>query len=97
MFSNSLGLAQISSRFLYGRSRSTDAAIIGRGSLPVSATRPAKTDTQAAGPSARQVDTSRTCCKVIRAVTFTFTPARARRRNSPYEGSRRVLVIGIFT
>src|SRR5260221_9674704 len=45
--------------------------IMGTGSRPVSATRPANTDTFEAAPPCSALPTARTCSSVIIAVTFT--------------------------
>ena len=98
MLSSSRGLAQISSTFGYGRSSSTAAAMSGTGSRPVSAMRPAKTETQAGAPPASAAPTSRTWSSVSIAVTFTLTPARGERADQRRtDGSPRVLVTGILT
>ena len=80
-----------------GRVNSRAAAIIGTGSRPVSAMRPANTDTTVAAPPLTARHTSRTWASVIRAVTLSFTPDFDRRSMSGIEDSPRVFVIGIFT
>ena len=71
--------------------------MIGIGSRPVSAMRPANTETYAAAPGARHSITSSTCATVMSAVTLTFTPSATSRRRSGPMNSPPVLVTGIFT
>ena len=59
-FRTSRGLAQISSRCGCGARRSSASVMIGIGSRPVSAMRPANTETKPAGPSASQLAASST-------------------------------------
>ena len=97
-FRISRGLAQISSTCGYGASSSSAAAMIGIGSRPESAMRPAKTETKRAWPSGEPARGVSTCASVISAVTFTLTPSAEQplRRPAP-SCSRRVVVIGTFT
>ena len=48
--------------------------MIGMGSRPVSAIRPANTETNAGGPPASVATVRSTCATVISAVTLSFTP-----------------------
>ena len=73
------------------------SAMRGTGSTPVSAMRPAKTETIAGVSGSSALTTSRTCCSVRMAVMFSFTPAFERRSISGIDDSFFVFVIGIFT
>ena len=96
-FSSSRGLAQISSAWGRACNSSTARFISGTGSRPVSAIRPAKTETNAPTSSARLSTTRATCSSVRIAVTFSFTPAAESRRTRESLGSPRVFVTGTFT
>ena len=73
--------------------------MIGIGSRPVSAIRPAKTETKPAGPSASQLaDLLDLRRAVISAVTFTLTPSAGERsRDARPIGSPCVVVTGTLT
>ena len=71
--------------------------MIGTGSRPESAIRPANTETKDPGPSASQEAASSTWSRVINAVTFTLIPLAESRRTTSAVGSPRVVVIGTFT
>ena len=96
-FSNSRGLAQISSAFGRPRSSSTERVMTGTGSTPVSAIRPANKDTNDATVGESTFAISATCDSVRMAVTFNCTPAFASRDTSGAAGSPRVFVMGILT
>jgi hypothetical protein len=97
MFRSSRGLAQMSSAFGRARMTFTDSAMIGTGSRPVSAIRPANTEMIAESPGRRHSVTCFTCSRESNAVTFSFTPALDKRSMSGPENSRFVFVTGIFT
>ena len=69
----------------------------GTGSRPVSAMRPANTDTTDGAPPSSACATSRTWSSVQMAVTFSFTPAADSSLISARADSRLVLVTGILT
>ena len=66
------------------------------GSRPVSAMRPAKTETHEGAPPRSLATMSRTWTSVITAVTFTLMPSWERRWTESYAGWRLVFVTGIF-
>jgi hypothetical protein len=76
---------------------STDRAMIGRGSMPASAIRPAKTDRKAGAPSLTAAVTSSTCAVVKSAVTLTLTPLSESSLTNGTIDSPAVVVTGIFT
>src|SRR3546814_3506163 len=75
MFSSSRGLAHSSSAFGRDRRMSRHWVITGIGSRPVSAMRPANTDTIAGVGGSRASATAATWAGGMSAVTFTTTPA----------------------
>src|SRR5438874_5227328 len=97
MFKTSLGLAHSNRAFALPETIRAERRMIGIGSRPVSAIRPAKTDTMAGTEGDRISTTAATCCSVISAVTFTLTPAATRPRTSGMDDSPLVFVMGILT
>src|SRR5450755_12778 len=93
----SRGLAQSSSSSGYGAIVSSAAFIIGTGSRPVSATRPANTEMTAWQPPASVTVTASTWLSVMSAVTFTWTPEPLSSRTTAAVLFPRVSVTGIFT
>ena len=82
MLSSSRGLAHSSSiRRPAARQMLSASRISGIGSRPVSAMRPANTETTDGAPPSSARATSRTCSSVQIAVTFSFTPAPASSRD----------------
>jgi hypothetical protein len=67
-------LAQMSSMFSQARTSRSASTMIGTGSLPVSAMRPANIEIYAGGPARRFVATRSTFASVRSAVTLTLTP-----------------------
>ena len=76
---------------------STARAMIGTGSMPASAIRPANTDMYEGAPSLTAAVISSTWAVVNRAVTLTLIPPSANSRTSGAIDSPRVVVTGIFT
>src|SRR2546427_13291553 len=97
MFKTSLGLAHNRRALGFPDTSFAERRIIGIGSLPVSAIRPAKTDTMAGTDGDSTSATAATCCSVMMAVTFTLTPAATRLRTKEMDESPLVFVIGILT
>ncbi len=93
----SRGEAQISSDRGASSMMFTACAMIGIGSIPASAMRPAKTDTHEGAPSLTAAVISSTCAVVKSAVTFTFTPPSESSRTSDAIDSPNVVMTGIFT
>ena len=96
MFSTSRVLAQSSSALGWPYNRAPHARSNGIGSTPVSAMRPAKTETTDGTAGFSASATSATCVSVSRAVTFNFTPAWPSSRMSGRHESPREFVIGIL-
>ena len=71
--------------------------MIGIGSTPASAMRPAKTEMYDGAPSLTAAVISSTCAVVKSAVTFTLTPSSESSRTSGAIDSPDVVVTGIFT
>src|SRR5206468_4227296 len=71
--------------------------MIGNGSMPASAMRPANTETKQSGPLASALATHSTCSTVKSAVTFTLVPASTSRLSRSSVRSPLVLVTGILT
>ena len=69
----------------------------GTGSRPVSAMRPAKTETTDGAPPDKALAVPLTCSSVQIAVTLSFTPLAASSATSGSADSRRVFVMGILT
>src|SRR5579864_1433919 len=98
MFSNSRGLAQITSVAGDAVARyRTLSATIGTGSRPVSAIRPAKIDTSDGAPPARAAADAATCWTVKTAVTLIRTPSCDRRWARSAVGRPAVSVTVILT
>ena len=76
---------------------STERCMIGTGSIPASAIRPAKTEMQDGAPSATAAVISSTCAAVKSAVTLTWTSASESSRTSGAIDTPPVVVIGILT
>src|SRR2546425_12351931 len=97
MFRTSLGLAHNKRALGFPDTSFAERRIIGIGSLPVSAMRPANTDTMASTDGDSTSATVATCCSVMIAVTFTLTPAATRSRIKDMDDSPLVFVMGILT
>ena len=65
--------------------------------MPKSASRPAKTETQAGAPPATASTARATCSAVKIAVMLILTPSRESARTASYSGSPRVFVTGSLT
>ena len=76
---------------------SSASRMIGTGSRPVSAIRPANTEMQLGAPSATAAVISLTWRSVNSAVTLTCTPSALRSRITSASDSPRVVVTGTFT
>lgn len=96
-FNTSRTLAHNSSAFGNSSSSTLLAVMIGTGSLPVSAMRPAKTETTAGTSRCKTAATLLTCFNVKIAVTFNWTCSSASSLINGIDDSPRELVIGIFT
>ncbi len=71
--------------------------MIGSGSTPASAIRPANTEMYEGAPSLTAAVISSTCAVVKSAVTLTFTPSSENSRTSGAIDSPAVVVTGILT
>src|SRR5712692_7656421 len=97
MLNTSRGLAHSSRALGFPESALAERRMIGTGSLPVSAIRPANTDTIAGTEGDKTSATLITCCSVISAVTLTLTPAATNARTNGMDDSPLVFVMGILT
>ncbi len=95
--SSSRGLAQISSAFGFAFMICTDFCMIGIGSTPVSAMRPANTEMIAGVFASSRAVMRSTWSSVMTAVTLRATPAFDKRSITAPANSRFVLVTGILT
>src|SRR2546426_12691640 len=97
MFKTSRGLAHNNRAFALPAMSPTALSIIGTGSLPVAAIRPANTATMAGTEGESTCETLATCCSVIIAVTLSLTFAATRLCISGRDEAPLVLQIGILT